>query len=114
MASVLIVEDEPLIRMMLADMLAELGHTVAGEASDLASGLMLAFAPGLDAAILDVNLGGDSSEAIANALQGRGIPFAFASGYGTDGLPQAFRNSPALGKPFQLEELQRCLVTLLG
>jgi DNA-binding NarL/FixJ family response regulator len=114
MGSVLIVEDEPLIRMMLADMLAELGHTIAGEASDLTSGLMLAVAPGLDAAILDVNLRADSSKAIAEALEGRGIPFAFASGYGADGLPQAFRNHRSLGKPFQIEELERCLVALLG
>jgi DNA-binding NarL/FixJ family response regulator len=114
MGSVLIVEDEPLIRMMLADMLAELGHTIAGEASDLTSGLMLAVAPGLDAAILDVNLRADSSKAIAEALEGRAIPFAFASGYGADGLPQAFRNHRSLGKPFQIEELERCLVALLG
>jgi CheY-like chemotaxis protein len=54
MASVLLVEDESLIRIMVADMLVDVGHTVAGEVSDLASGLMLAFAPNVEVANLDV------------------------------------------------------------
>jgi CheY-like chemotaxis protein len=108
------VEDESFIRMMVADMLAELGHTVGGEASDLASGLKLAVAPGLDAAILDVKLGSDSSEAIAETLHKRGIPFAFASGYGVEGVPEPFKDHPVLRKPFPVEELERCLARLLG
>jgi DNA-binding NarL/FixJ family response regulator len=78
MGSVLLIEDEALIRMMIADMLVELGHTVAGEASDLQSGLMLVSLPGADAAILDIQLGDHSSVLIAEALQGKGIPFVFA------------------------------------
>ncbi|WP_354255010.1 response regulator [Bradyrhizobium sp. F1.13.3] len=113
MASVLLVEDESLIRMMIADMLVELGHSVAGEASDLQSGLLLAAVPGVDAAILDIQLGVHSSHRIAAALQSKGVPFAFASGYGADGVPQGFEDYPVLEKPFQIEELQRCLATLL-
>jgi CheY-like chemotaxis protein len=113
MASVLLVEDESLIRMMIAEMLAELGHTVAGEASDLERGLLVASAPGVDAAILDIQLGRHSSEPIAETLHARGIPFAFASGNGSDGVPQRFKDHPVLQKPFTLEELQRCLATLL-
>jgi CheY-like chemotaxis protein len=94
MSSVLLVEDEHLIQMMVADMLTELGHTVAGEASNLAGGLTLASVPGLEAAILDVQLGSDSSEAIAKVLQQRGIPFAFATGYGSAGVPEAFKDHP--------------------
>ncbi|MGX4772045.1 response regulator [Bradyrhizobium guangdongense] len=114
MASVLLVEDEPLIRMMVADMLVELGHSVAGEASDLATGLMLASASGVEAAILDVKLGEDSSEIIAEALQSRRIPFVFASGYGADGIPAAFKDHPVLRKPFPIEELESCLAALLS
>ncbi|WIW44464.1 response regulator [Bradyrhizobium sp. 62B] len=114
MASVLLVEDEALIRMMIADMLTELGHSVAGEAPDLTSGLMLASAPGVDAAILDLQLGKDSSEPIAIELEKRGIPFAFASGYGADGMPQTFKDHPVLQKPFPMDELQRCMAKLLG
>jgi CheY-like chemotaxis protein len=114
MASVLLVEDESLIRMMVADMLTELGHSVGGEASNLASGLRLASAPGIDAAILDVQLGSDSSEAIAEALHQRGVPFAFATGYGAEGVPKAFKDHPVLRKPFPMEELERCLTDLVG
>src|SRR3954463_12526783 len=73
MASVLLIEDEALIRMMIADMLFELGHSVAGEANDLQSGLLLVSAPGVDAAILDIQLGDHSSVPIAEALQSKGI-----------------------------------------
>src|SRR4051812_43161480 len=75
MASVLLVEDESLIRMMIADMLAELGHSLAGEANDLQSGLSLASTPGIDAAILDIQLGAHSSDPIAEVLQRNGVPF---------------------------------------
>jgi DNA-binding response OmpR family regulator len=113
MASVLLIEDEALIRMMIADMLVELGHSVAGEAGDLQSGLLLVSAPGVDAAILDIQLGDHSSVPIAEALQSKGVPFAFASGYGADRVPQGFEDYPVLQKPFRLAELQRCLASLL-
>lgn len=113
MAFVLLVEDEALIRMMVADMLAELGHTCA-EAGDRPAGLALAEAGDFAAAILDVNLGSDSSEAIAEALKSRAIPFAFATGYGADGLPEQFPDCPRLQKPFRIEELDRCLSSLLA
>jgi DNA-binding NarL/FixJ family response regulator len=114
MAGVLLVEDESLIRMMVADMLMELGHEVAGEAGDLASGLALARSAACDAAILDLRLGRDSSEAIAEALRLRNIPFVFASGYGADGVPDRFKGLPVLQKPFPLEVLDRCMCSLLG
>ena len=113
MASVLLIEDEALIRMMIADMLVELGHSVGGEANDLQSGLLLASTPDVDAAILDIQLGDNSSVPIAEALQSKSVPFAFASGYGADGVPERFRNYPVLQKPFTIEELDRCLATLL-
>ncbi|MEY9737306.1 CheY-like chemotaxis protein [Bradyrhizobium ottawaense] len=82
MASVLLVEDEALIQMMIADMLVELGHTVVAEASDLASALEHANNTEFDFAVLDVLLGRTSSEPVAAAIAERNIPFAFASGYG--------------------------------
>ncbi|MHC2626379.1 CheY-like chemotaxis protein [Bradyrhizobium huanghuaihaiense] len=113
MASVLLVEDEALIRMMIADMLLDLGHSVAGEASNLASGLSIARTTAADCAILDVSLGADSSAPIAEILNNRGVPFTFASGYGSDGIPAGFRERPVLRKPFTVEELARCLTILL-
>src|ERR1700759_66391 len=110
MASVLLVEDEALIRMMVADMLVELGHTVVAEAGDFRTGLTLASAAEIDVAILDVNLGDHSSAAIAEVLQSRNIPFVFAPGYGSAGLPAEHKERSALRKPFQIEELERCLL----
>ncbi|WP_091966195.1 response regulator [Bradyrhizobium shewense] len=112
MASVLLVEDEALIRMMIADMVVELGHNIAGEAGDLQTGVALASAAEIDIAILDVRLGADSSEAIAEALRSRNIPFVFASGYGAEGVPAKYKDRPILRKPFQIEELERCLLSL--
>lgn len=95
MASVLLVEDEALIRMMIADMIVELGHKIAGEAGDLQTGVALASAAEIDIA-LDVRLGADSSEAIAEALRSRNIPFVFATGYGADGVPANYKDRPTL------------------
>ena len=114
MASVLLIEDEALIRMMIVDMLADLGHSVAGEAADLPAGLSLAETADCDAAILDVQLGPDHSEAIAYVLKRRAIPFAFATGYASKGLPEGFRDQPVLRKPFPTEELDRCMRALLS
>ena len=113
MAFVFLVEDEVLIRMMVSDMLEELGHSVAAEAGDLASALALARSENFDIAILDVSLGSENSKPIAEALQARGIPFAFASGYGADGIPEELRGRPLLKKPFQADQLENCLAQLL-
>lgn len=111
MASVLLVEDEALIRMMIADMIVELGHKLAGEAGDLQTGVALASEAEIVIAILDVRLGADP-EAIAEALRRRNIPFVFATGYGADGVPAKYKDHPTLRKPFQIEELERCLLSL--
>jgi CheY-like chemotaxis protein len=113
MASVFLVEDEVLIRMMVTDMLEELGHTIVAEAGDLASALKLATSANFDFAILDVSLGRDNSTPVAAALHARGIPFAFASGYASEGVPEEFRTRPRLNKPFQLDQLERCITQLL-
>ena len=113
MASVLLVEDEALIRMMVADMLTDLGHTVADEAGDLASALERANRGGFDLAILDVRLKDQSIEPVAEVLASRNIPFAFASGYGADGVPERFQGRPRLQKPCPIEQLDGCIAGLL-
>lgn len=114
MASVLLVEDEVLIRMMVTDMLEELGHRIAAEAGNLAEALALASSAVIDLAIIDVNLGSDNSEPVARALESRAIPFAFASGYAQGGMPEGFQSRPLLKKPFQMEQLARCIDELLA
>ncbi|WP_038960269.1 response regulator [Bradyrhizobium japonicum] len=114
MASVLLVEDEALIRMMVANMLEELGHTVSAEAANLARALALASSAEFDFAILDFSLGAETSVSVADALQVRNIPFAFASGYGSDGVPEKFLSRPRLRKPFQIDQLRTCITDLLN
>ncbi|QOG23430.1 MULTISPECIES: response regulator [Bradyrhizobium] len=113
MASVLLVEDETLIRMMVEDMVTELGHTVAAEVGDLPSALEQANNAVFDIALLDVQLGRDGIEPVARALAKRNIPFAFATGFGESGVPEEFRGRPWLQKPFTVEQLERCFAELL-
>ena len=110
---VLIVEDELMIRMLLEDMLSELGYAVAATATRLDEALDAAGSAGFDIAILDVNLEGQASSPVADALVARGLPFCFITGYGRHGLPEHYRNRPMLKKPFQLESLRDMLHQVL-
>ena len=111
--SILLVEDEAMIRMMVADMLEELGCTIAAEAGDIDEGVRLAHATDFDLAILDVNVNGKVITPVAEAVQMSGKPFVFATGYGAQGLPEKFRDRPTLQKPFQIETLARTIETVL-
>jgi CheY-like chemotaxis protein len=80
-ASVLLVEDEALIRMMIAGMVEELGHSVVGEAANISDALQLARTAEFDVAILDINVAGSRIDPVAAMIHSRGLPFIFASGY---------------------------------
>jgi CheY-like chemotaxis protein len=102
---VLVVEDELMIRMLLQDMLDDLGHTLAGEAGQLDEALTLAKQADFDIAILDVNLNGQPISPVVEVLVARGLPFVFATGYGQRGVPEQYRRIPTLQKPFQADAL---------
>jgi CheY-like chemotaxis protein len=106
---VLVVEDELMIRMLLQDTLADLGHTVAGEAGRIEEALALAKEGEFDVAILDVNLNGQPISPVVEVLVERGLPFVFATGYGQRGVPGPYRNTPTLQKPFQAEALSQAI-----
>jgi CheY-like chemotaxis protein len=106
---VLVVEDELMIRLLLQDMLADLGHTVAGEAGRIEEALALAKEGEFDVAILDVNLNGQLISPVVEILVERGLPFVFATGYGQRGVPEPFRKTPTLLKPFQLDALAQAI-----
>jgi CheY-like chemotaxis protein len=110
---ILVVEDELMIRMLLEDMLGELGYTVAAEAARIEEALDAAKNADFDIAILDVNLNGQPISPVADALVARGMPFVFATGYGERGLPEPYRDRPTLKKPFQMEGLKQMLQTAL-
>ncbi len=110
---ILIVEDEPLIAMMLEDFLEILGRVPAGTADSVASALELVEAGGIDGAILDLNLrGGETSLPVADALAAAGVPFLFATGGSHDSLAERFRNRPALAKPFTMDSVAKALDAL--
>ncbi len=111
---VLIVEDDVMIRMLIEDMLGDLGFAVAAEASKVHEALAAVNSTAFDVAILDVNLSGETTGPVAEALAARGTPFVFATGYGEHGLPDQFRDRPLLKKPFQIESLKRMLETALA
>jgi DNA-binding response OmpR family regulator len=107
--SVFLVEDEVMIRMMVADMLEELGYSVAAEAGDINEAMKLAQSADFDLAILDVNVNGKMISPVADLIKVRQRPFIFATGYGSSGLPEEYRDRPALQKPFQIETLAKMI-----
>ena len=111
---VLVVEDEYLIRLLLEDMLEELGFEVAGVASSVAEGKAQAETAQIDLAILDVNIDGEQVFPVAEVLKGRSLPFCFITGYGAQGLPEQYRGMPTLQKPFQMADLKATLTKLTG
>ena len=110
---VLIVEDEYLIRMLLEDMLADLGYGVAAAVGTVAEASEFATSGDFNAAILDVNLDGQEIFPVADILAGRSLPFVFVTGYGERSLNEPFRDRPTLQKPFQVEQLKTILAELL-
>jgi PAS domain S-box-containing protein len=111
---VLVVEDEPLVALEIETELVEAGATVVGPVGTIEAAARLIEDERLDAALLDANLGGRPVDALATALAARGVPFAFASGYGPAGLPAGFRERPLIGKPFGAEALVALVAGLLA
>ncbi|WP_027578373.1 response regulator [Bradyrhizobium sp. Ai1a-2] len=112
-SSILIVEDEALIRMMLVEMIEGLGHRVVAEAGNVDQGRSLAEIEDYDCAILDINLQGDNVRPVAEIIKGRGLSFFFLSGYGPAGLPDGFQETPILTKPCTPEALKYTLDSVL-
>ncbi len=110
---VLIVEDELLLAMDYEEMLRREGFIVLGPVGRQARALALLERERPDAAILDVNLAGERSTAVAEALVERAVPFVVVSGYGEGTLPEpVLRNAPRLDKPVKAQELLRVVKAL--
>lgn len=111
---ILIVEDEMIVAMLIEDILSDAGATIVGPAARVARALDLLSEGTVDAALLDVNLAGEMTTPVAEELRRRGIPFAFATGYGAAGVPAGFSGQPLLQKPFQEHDLNRVMAQVLG
>ena len=105
MRKILIVEDEPLISMMLEDFLLSLGHRVSAICETVGDALLACDSSDFDVAILDVNLKGESVWPVATRLRERGIPFVLASGGHVDPPPPEFAHVPMIDKPFTIDRV---------
>jgi CheY-like chemotaxis protein len=106
---ILLVEDEAMIAMLVEDMLEDLGHDLVRVANRLEEAIAAARAEVIDLAILDLNLGGVMTYPVADALAERGVPFIFATGYGSGGLMEAYSARPTRQKPFNMETLGQAI-----
>lgn len=102
---VLVVEDEELIGLMLADLLEELGAAVAGPAASVTDALRLVEDEALTGALLDLSLRGETAYPIADRLFERGVPYIFITGYGQGHLAARHAHAPVLTKPFGADQL---------
>tara|TARA_R110001606_G_scaffold39648_1_gene109107 strand:+ start:458 stop:865 length:408 start_codon:yes stop_codon:yes gene_type:complete len=110
---VLVVEDEMMIAMLLEDLLDELGCEVVATAAHPEQAMEAIATTPVDIAILDINLSGLDSYAIADTLITREIPFMFATGYGDRGVKEEYRMHPVLRKPFRIDEMSNMLTATL-
>ncbi|MDI1252079.1 response regulator [Thermomonas sp.] len=119
MITILMVEDEMNLAMMLEDILDDAGYRVL-KAARLPNALEIVVQSDLDgkgridAAILDINLAGVQVFPLADVLRERGVPFVFTSGYGRDGIPDAYGDSVILQKPYGVESILSTLQVMLA
>ena len=111
---VLVVEDEIIVSWLLQDMLADLGCEVVGPAAGIDQALAMIETEALDAVLLDLNLNGQMSYPVADALVTRGVPFVFATGHAKNRLLEDYQTFPVLQKPFHRLEVADALVNVLA
>lgn len=104
-----VVEDEVMVAMYVEDLLTELGFVVAEMATSLEQALPLARSGNFDFAVLDVNLDGCVSFPVADVLRQRGIPFLFATGYGSTGFIEGYCDAVRIQKPFLSRDLAEAI-----
>jgi DNA-binding response OmpR family regulator len=112
--SILIVEDEPLIAMMLEDFLDSLGHQVRGTCDNVECALAEVEKGGFDLAILDVNLKGENVWPVATRLREKNVPFVIATGGHVDPPPPEFDNAPVIEKPYTVDRVTPAIEAALA
>lgn len=110
---ILVLDDEPLIALMVQEWLVELGHETVGPASTVQTALAL-IDEALDGAILDVSVGSQQSYPVADALTERNVPYVFATGHNAQVIDPRFASPIVLEKPFKFEGLCDAVDALAG
>jgi DNA-binding response OmpR family regulator len=111
---VLIVEDEWLIADQIAEALRDDGFGIVGPVGQVAAALDLLKTERINVALIDININGDRTFQLADALANASIPFAFLSGYSRADLPPNLRDRPLLQKPVNANAVCRCVRALLS
>ena len=113
--SILIVEDEPLIAMMLEDFLDSLGHTVVATAESVREAIERIDEGGIDVAIVDVHLkAGEHVWPVADKLADCGVPFILATGGHIEPPPERHAGAPVLAKPYTIDSINPVLKQALN
>jgi CheY-like chemotaxis protein len=112
---ILVVEDEYLVAMMLSDSLQSVGSIVVGPVRSIEKAIeTIESDPNIDAAILDINLGGVMAYPVADVLLARHIPFVFTSGYEDDVLRSRYPNTNSCQKPYLFPRMEEALARALS
>jgi DNA-binding response OmpR family regulator len=107
--NILVVEDEPIIAMLLRSLLRQHGHEVVGPFARLDRAQEALKAHPIDLALLDVQLGSDFVFPLAHELKRLGIAFIFLTGHDALALPPELRGAPSLTKPFRAAALMHAV-----
>jgi CheY-like chemotaxis protein len=111
---ILVVEDDPFVALGIMNTLQDLGFAIAGCAPNVAAALNLICRENIDGALLDVTLGLQRVDPVADLLVKRNCPFIFTTGHGRSGLPPAYADRPILEKPFGASDLAHLIETEFG
>lgn len=114
MPRILVLDDEPLISMVVGEWLTDLGCETMGPAHSVRSAMALLDEGSPDGAILDVALNGEDCSAVAERLRELGVPFALATGHGAGSVGARFMGASILSKPFDFEGVSAVVAKLLG
>src|SRR5215471_6948863 len=109
---VLIVEDEYFLATDLEESLRSEGAEIVGPVCELSQALAQVNEDGFDAAVIDINLHGQSAYPIADKLMGQHVPFVFATGYSQEALPSRFWEVKRFEKPYDAPAIAKHVVRL--
>ena len=111
---IMVVEDEIMVAIEIADMLEKFGFMVVGPALHVEDAIDMARTADIDAAFLDVNLGeGKTSSPVATILRDREVPFIFITAYDASQIHFRMSNEMVLTKPITDADLLITLRTVL-